>query len=84
MNNIALIEVAAMAAGISETEIYHTFNEWKKAGYIVKKGEKAAFKATIWKRVEKYNEAGELEKEHFILKEAHFFLSSQVTAITKK
>lgn len=78
MNNIALIEAAAIAAGIAETEIYHTFNEWKKAGYIVKKGEKAAFKATIWKRVEKFNDAGELEKARFILKEAHFFLSGQV------
>lgn len=31
----------------------HTFDIWKKAGYIVKKGEKAAFTARIWKFTEK-------------------------------
>lgn len=31
----------------------HTFDVWKKAGYIVKKGEKAAFTARIWKFTEK-------------------------------
>lgn len=28
---------------------FHTFNEWKKYGFIVKRGEKAAFTAKIWK-----------------------------------
>ena len=27
---------------------YHTFNEWKRRGYIVKKGSKAAFSCRIW------------------------------------
>ena len=27
---------------------YHTFNEWKRRGYIVKKGSKAAFNCRIW------------------------------------
>ena len=31
----------------------HTYDIWKKAGYIVKKGEKAAFTARIWKFTEK-------------------------------
>lgn len=31
----------------------HTFDIWKKAGYNVKKGEKAAFTARIWKFTEK-------------------------------
>lgn len=31
----------------------HTFDIWKKAGYNVKKGEKAAFTARIWKYTEK-------------------------------
>ena len=31
----------------------HTFDIWKKAGYTVKKGEKAAFTARIWKFTEK-------------------------------
>lgn len=32
---------------------YHTFATWKKNGYIVRKGQKAAFKADIWKYTEK-------------------------------
>ena len=32
---------------------YHTFATWKKNGFIVKKGQKAAFKADIWKYTEK-------------------------------
>jgi hypothetical protein len=31
----------------------HTFDVWQKAGYSVKKGEKHAFEARIWKHVEK-------------------------------
>lgn len=31
----------------------HTFDAWKKAGYSVKKGEKHAFEARIWKYTEK-------------------------------
>lgn len=27
---------------------YHTFNDWKRRGYIVKKGSKAAFSCRIW------------------------------------
>ena len=33
---------------------YHTFATWKSNGYIVKKGQKAAFKADIWKYTEKH------------------------------
>lgn len=31
----------------------HTFDAWQKAGFKVRKGEKAAFSARIWKHVEK-------------------------------
>lgn len=46
---------------------FHTFETWKSGGYIVKKGEKAAFKADIWKYTEKHGkmtaeEAEELNK----------------------
>ena len=46
---------------------FHTFEAWKSAGYIVKKGEKAAFKADIWEYTEKHgkmtaDEAAELNK----------------------
>lgn len=32
---------------------FHTFDAWKKSGYIVRKGEKARFSAYIWKSVVK-------------------------------
>ena len=35
---------------------YHTFNAWKAKGYSVCKGERAAFKANIWKYTEKKTE----------------------------
>lgn len=33
---------------LSKMPAYHTFNEWKRKGYIVKKGSKAAFSCRIW------------------------------------
>jgi hypothetical protein len=33
---------------LSKMPAYHTFNEWKRNGYIVKKGSKAAFNCRIW------------------------------------
>ena len=64
-DNVTIILEAGFAAGVYGYEElknyvtagiipnYHTFAAWKKAGYIVKKGQKAAFKADIWKYVEK-------------------------------
>lgn len=65
-DNVTIIMEAGFAAGVYGYEElknyltfgtipnYHTFAAWKKAGYIVKKGQKAAFKADIWKYVEKH------------------------------
>lgn len=59
-NNRNLIMYAGLEAGIFTAEDlssfffrgimpeYHTFNEWKRRGYIVKKGSKAAFSCRIW------------------------------------
>lgn len=68
---------------------YHTFNEWKKAGYTVNKGEKAAFKAYIWKHIDAAADPEEAEAENadeakeatpdFIRKVAFFFGINQVT-----
>lgn len=64
-HNNSIIMCAGIEAGIiSPVEIVaffqrgimppvHTFDEWKKNGYTVKKGEKRAFDAYIWKYVEK-------------------------------
>jgi hypothetical protein len=65
----------------------HTFDVWKKAGFKVKKGEKAAFQARIWKHTEKVEtdvetdaeEQAEEKKSHdFIRKTAYFFTAQQV------
>lgn len=61
MRNSNLIMQAALDAGLLTPEMilaylfyykmpaFHTFNAWKDHGYIVKRGEKAAFAAKIWK-----------------------------------
>ena len=68
---------------------FHTFNEWKNCGYIVNKGQRAAFKAYIWKHIdasaepeEATEEAADEAKEaapDFIRKVAFFFGKDQVT-----
>jgi hypothetical protein len=65
-HNASIIMLAGFEAGIYKypdlmnylsdgtTPNYHTFDHWKNAGYMVKKGEKAAFSADIWKYTEKH------------------------------
>lgn len=60
-----------------------SFNEWKKAGYIVVKGQKAKHKLLLWKKVEKTDKkTGEIEKK-FIKKSTALFEPSQVKKIEK-
>lgn len=76
---------------VKETEAIHTFMDWKKAGYMVKKGSKAVAKFTIWNFTDKANKADReaAEKEgkeaaanpHYYMKEAAFFAASQVQPI---
>jgi len=72
-NNRNLIMQAGIEAGIftaadltdflfsGRMPEYHTFNEWKRHGYIVKKGSKAAFSCRIWDY--KTSKAGTYTKE---------------------
>lgn len=71
MTNVQIIENAKMANGI--TEEANTYAYWKKAGYQVRKGEKAAFKCRIWKCS---NESGVM-----FMKTASFFTVSQCDRI---
>lgn len=48
----ALMEPAEIAAST-----FHTFQEWKRLGYSVKKGEHAALVAFLWKFTDKPNKA---------------------------
>nr|DAX93288.1 MAG TPA: protein of unknown function (DUF1738) [Caudoviricetes sp.] len=59
----------------------HTFAEWKRLGYKVKKGEKSKHKISIWKRATKKveNEKGEeVEIQNYFLKLSAFFTKEQV------
>lgn len=64
-----------------ETEQIHTFAAWKELGYVVKKGQKAITKLSIWKYVSRKNEETEETDSKMFLKVAAFFSSSQVEEI---
>lgn len=66
-----------------ETEQIHTFMEWKRLGYKVKKGSKAITKLQIWVPTVKENEDG-IKTTKFWLKNSAFFSESQVESVEKK
>ncbi len=84
MTNLEIIEAAKLMNGI--TEEAHTFAHWKHLGYCVRKGEHAAFSATIWKYASKRRAKTESDEEQptegrMFMKKAHFFTASQVEAL---
>jgi len=77
---------------IKETEAIHTFAEWKKAGYMVKKGQHAVAKFAIWMYTDRPSRATVAAREaagqdteaadpHYYMKESAFFSASQVKPI---
>lgn len=74
-----------VAAGvISEKEDIHTFDYWRKSGYIVKRGEKAIISLMIWKHSAKTQtdeNGNETETSRMFMKKAYFFASHQVEKI---
>lgn len=101
MTNFEIITNAAIAEGLyTEEQVnaifqsghdlpLHTYNEWKRAGFQVKKGEHAALSCDIWmpkkkKAAEKQEGDDEEEGRNFYKKHAHFFLVSQVESIAKE
>lgn len=79
-------------AQAKETEPIHTFAEWKKAGFIVNKGQKAIAKFPIWNFTDKVSKATKAMREaagidaekpdpHYYMKESAFFSASQVAPI---
>lgn len=67
--------------------ILHTYAQWKKLGYQVKRGEKSKHKITVWKRSTKKIESEDGDKEEvdtgrYFLKESAFFTQEQVERIT--
>lgn len=72
--------IATECALLGITEEVHTFQRWKSMGYAVKKGEKAAFRTSIWKAVQKKDNPDE---KVMFLKTAAFFKESQVQPIAE-
>lgn len=74
-----------VAAGtISENEEIHTFDFWKKSGYIVKRGQKAVCSLMIWKYSTKKSvddSGNEIENGSMFMKKAYFFSTNQVEKI---
>lgn len=100
MTNLEIIAQEAILNGVyTEEEVdnliatygdlgLHTYAEWKRLGYQVKKGSKSLFMARIWRpRKGKNKEAQEDEntieiKKNFIKVNAYFFGSSQVEKLS--
>lgn len=65
----------------------HTFAEWRKMGYCVRKGEKAKLVCDIWRmtnyKKKETEDDTEEKKDHFYLKTAYFFTAEQVEKIEK-
>ena len=87
MNNATLILYAKAANNIPLDEELHTFAEWKRLGFSVKKGEKARCKIAIWNKSvksKKDEEASQEDDSYFYTKVAAFFSINQVQPIDVK
>ncbi|MGF9741603.1 ArdC family protein [Priestia megaterium] len=87
--NLEMITEVAMMAGFNfDGENLKTFQEWKRAGFSVKKGEKATFKLSLWKPFTKKikdEETGEEKKEQrFKLVPSALFTPEQVQPISEE
>ena len=86
MNNATLILYAKAASNIPPDEELHTFAEWKRLGFSVKKGEKARCKIAIWNKSAKNKKEDEEQEDnsYFYTKVAAFFSMNQVQPIDAK
>lgn len=100
MTNLQIIVNAAVEAGIfTEDEVkarleagqdlpLHTYQEWKRMGYQVRRGETAALKCDIWRfKAEKQavetkdGDEQEIDMSHYYKKTAFFFTEAQVDKV---
>lgn len=101
MTNLQIITETAIVEGLYTKEQVEqifsaghilplfTFAQWKKAGYFVKKGEKAKMQCFIWKKkkgakVEEQDATEEEKEREFIKVKAYFFTPEQVEKIAEK
>lgn len=83
MTNSEIIIREMKSAGLDPMEVVvNTFAGWKRNGYVVNKGETAAFKTKIWKPCKNKKQEGEEEAQTKLrLVNAAFFTFEQVKAI---
>lgn len=101
MTNLQIIASAAIESGLYTAEQVeacfsaghqlplHTFAEWKRLGFIVKKGEKSKLAVDIWMKSNKKQTAEtkdgdeiEVDTSRFYKKLSHFFTFEQVEKLT--
>lgn len=88
---IELLNEDGTTTMVDEPQEMHTFQAWKSLGFMVKKGEKAITKLSIWKYTEKAKKEEDktgnpLEDEkitNMFMKTAAFFSQAQVEEIKK-
>ena len=102
MTNTQIIYEALKATGLSDEQLlnlmqtynalpYHTFQEWKRRGFQVKRGERACLKVYLWKYTNKAPQAERQEAEangeeigedpHYYKKLCHLFSITQCEQI---
>ena len=82
INNIFTEEQVQEYAKNGERIPLHTYIEWKKMGYQVKKGEHATISLPLWKfRTKKDEETGEIDEKAY-MQTAYLFTDKQVEKAT--
>ena len=56
----------------------HTYQEWRRMGYQVKAGEKAALVVSLWRYTKSAGNEVEAAEEHAYMAKAHLFTAGQV------
>ena len=84
MTNSEIISTQSMLIGFPYNgSNLKTYQEWKKLGYQVQRGEKATLQTKLWKVTQKKNDKGEKEKRMYMVN-ASLFSDKQVKRIEVK
>ena len=84
MSNSEIIQTEAILKGFQYTGYnLYTFQEWKKRGYSVKKGEKTFIKTRLWRKITNTNKKTGEKESKIILVTACLFNDKQVEKITQ-
>ena len=85
MTNYQIIENAKNELGLDEDLILKTYQDWKRLGYQVKKGEKSVMECMIWfpkkSKIKNEVDSEEVDEGSFFKSKAFFFSQNQVEKI---